>query len=63
MKKTILTIILFILAVVGVFALQSAVAMWLWNTVIADGLSGIPITFKIACAYMFIIDIAVGLFD
>lgn len=61
MKKA-LVIIGVILALIGGFALESAIAMWLWNYVVCAIFAVEPINFWIGCGIMFLINFAIGLF-
>ena len=65
MKKdlNVWTILLGIVLIIAGFAIESAIAMWLWNYVICTLFVGAqPINFWVGCGIMFVINFAIGLF-
>lgn len=61
MKKA-MVIIGFIIALIAVFALESVLCMYIWNTAIVALFNANVINFWIACGIMFVINFAIGLF-
>jgi hypothetical protein len=62
MKNKILATIIVILGVIGCFALESALAMMLWNWVVVGLFNAAPIDFWLGCGVMFVINFAWLLF-
>jgi hypothetical protein len=51
-----------IMLIIGVFALESAICMWLWNWVVVSIFNVTPINFWLSCGIMFLINFIIGLF-
>lgn len=60
--KKVFTIIAAIILVISGFAIESAIAMWLWNYVIVSLFNATVIDFWLACGIMLLINFAIGLF-
>jgi hypothetical protein len=58
----VLGIIGVIILAIGIFALEGAVVMWLWNWIAVSIFSVEPITFWLGLGIMFVINFIAGIF-